>query len=119
MFIARRRLKPTVAALVALATADGDFYRDITPHADPARIAADHATRAAESWEDAEDVLPGFVAGDVIADARTVLAALAKTASWPTPNRSRPTPAPTPSPPATWTAPATPSPTPAIGAPEP
>ena len=77
MFIARRRQASLVAALVALATADGDFYRDITPHADPARIAADHATRAAESWEDAEDVLPGFVAGDVIADARTVLAALA------------------------------------------
>ncbi len=80
MLITRSTLQPTVAALVALALADGDFVGDLVPqatHTDLVRLAADYTERAADTWEDAEDALPGTVAPALLDAVRIVLVGLA------------------------------------------
>jgi hypothetical protein len=69
--------QPTVAELVALATADGDFFNDITLAASPAYHGAEYAYIGAEVWEDRHDVLAGTVSPDTIVAAGEVLARLA------------------------------------------
>jgi hypothetical protein len=64
---------PTIAELVAHATADGDFFNDVTPSCDALSVAADYADIGAERWEDEHDEMPGTVAPDLILAARAVL----------------------------------------------
>lgn len=73
MLLTRTTLQPSVAALVALALADGDFINDLVPHADLMCLAADHADRGADIWEDDQDELPGTVDQALILAARGVL----------------------------------------------